>query len=84
MDFTRSRENATDIRDALNSEPSRVFRQVVAMEIIWVVEPGKDCFRDWELELRAAVSGAEPSGYAACGEVSEVEELTPGAPGAGG
>jgi hypothetical protein len=54
---------------------SRVFRQTVEIEIVWLAEGDDNGFRDWEAEVRGAVMSAEPPAYPGRGWVSDVEEL---------
>jgi hypothetical protein len=64
---------------------SRVFRQVVTMEVFWLVDPEHEPpFLDLEGIVRDAIStstDAEPAAYLVPGEgsVGAVEELTPDA-----
>jgi hypothetical protein len=61
---------------------SRVFRQVVSMEVVWTVDPGEELpHTDWEADVRDAVLGhsiGPGTAVLPCyGSVSEVEELEP-------
>lgn len=59
----------------MDSEPSRVFRQVVAIEIFSVVEPGQEAPspRWWEMVLTEAVATSD--GRVGSIETTEPEEL---------
>jgi hypothetical protein len=62
---------------------SRVFRQVLTIEVIWRVEPDSDDngFRDWEAEVSSALRDAGPAStpppMIGATHVGPVDELTP-------
>lgn len=56
---------------------SRVFRQVVCMEIFWIVAPGGSTFRDWEARMREMVMSEDPPGDPGICRLGPVVEMTP-------
>jgi hypothetical protein len=65
------------VDDVSDNVSSRAFRQVVCMEIFWIVPPGGDPFRDWEARFREAVMGEDPPGDPGVCRLGPVVELTP-------
>lgn len=54
---------------------SRVYRQTVEVEIIWIESPGEEIGTDWLSVITEAVWSSTPSGHVGADSASEIEEL---------